>query len=130
MAAPEFVGFWRRLLAALIDLLALFVVAVPLLLALGVRAAPQRGAGMLLAALAVLAFWRLYGATPGKMAIGARIVDAATGGQPAIGRLIVRLLGYFVSALPFFLGFLWIGVSRRKQGFHDKLARTKVIYDD
>jgi len=28
------------------------------------------------------------------------------------------------------LGFFWIGIDRRKQGFHDKLANTVVVYDD
>jgi uncharacterized RDD family membrane protein YckC len=32
--------------------------------------------------------------------------------------------------LPLFAGFAWIAVDRRKQGFHDKIARTVVIYDE
>ena len=40
---------------------------------------------------------------------------------------IIRALGYYVSALPFLLGFFWIIWDRRKQGFHDKLANTVVI---
>jgi uncharacterized RDD family membrane protein YckC len=28
----------------------------------------------------------------------------------------------------FFLGFLWIFVDRRRQGWHDKIANTYVIY--
>jgi len=138
----EYVGFWRRLLAAAIDFLILFVVTTPILLAIYGRryfALVESGASAgfwdfvieyIVPALAVIAFWRRYGATPGKMAIGAKIVDAKTGERPSTARLVVRYFAYLVSALPFFLGFLWIGISRRKQGFHDKIARTMVIYDD
>ncbi|MEO8407836.1 MAG: RDD family protein, partial [Oxalobacteraceae bacterium] len=35
--------------------------------------------------------------------------------------------GYFVSALPFCLGLIWVGLDKRKQGWHDKLAGTVVV---
>lgn len=142
MSGYEYVGFWRRLLAAAIDFLILFVVTTPILLAIYGRryfALVESGASAgfwdfvieyIVPAVAVIAFWRRYGATPGKMAIGAKIVDAKTGERPSTARLVVRYFAYLVSALPFFLGFLWIGISRRKQGFHDKIARTMVINDD
>jgi uncharacterized RDD family membrane protein YckC len=38
-----------------------------------------------------------------------------------------RYLGYFVSAIPLFLGLIWVGIDGRKQGWHDKLAGTVVI---
>jgi uncharacterized RDD family membrane protein YckC len=138
----EYVGFWRRLLAAAIDFLILFVVTTPILLAIYGRRyfeLIESGASAgfwdfvieyIVPAVAVIAFWRRYGATPGKMAIGAKIVDAKTGERPSTARLVLRYFAYLVSALPFFLGFLWIGISRRKQGFHDKIARTMVINDD
>ncbi|MGE5129180.1 MAG: RDD family protein [Sphingomonadaceae bacterium] len=142
MSGYEYVGFWRRLLAAAIDFLILFVVTTPILLAIYGRRyfeLIESGASAgfwdfvieyIVPAVAVIAFWRRYGATPGKMAIGAKIVDAKTGERPSTARLVVRYFAYLVSALPFFLGFLWIGISRRKQGFHDKIARTMVINDD
>ena len=126
----EYVGFWRRLLAALIDLLILFVVTTPILLAIHRRWFLDLAIEYILPAIAAVAFWRLYGATPGKMAVGAKIVDAKSGARPSTARLALRYVAYLVSALPLFLGFIWIGISRRKQGFHDKIARTMVIYDD
>src|SRR5687768_18471491 len=75
----------------------------------------------------VVGFWRTCGATPGKIALGVKIVDAATGGRPSLGRLVLRFLGYLVSALPLYLGFLWAAVDRRKQGWHDKIGLTVVI---
>jgi uncharacterized RDD family membrane protein YckC len=61
------------------------------------------------------------------MAIGARIVDAATGGKPTTGQLIGRYLAYYVSTLPFLIGFIWVGIDQRKRGFHDMLAGTVVV---
>ena len=81
-------------------------------------------------AVAVILFWKYRGATPGKMAISAKIVDAQTGARPATGKLVLRYFAYLASTLPLLLGFVWIAIDRRKQGFHDKIAGTLVIYDD
>jgi uncharacterized RDD family membrane protein YckC len=77
--------------------------------------------------VAIVLFWLYRQATPGKMAISARIVDARTGGKPGIGQLIGRYLGYFVSTMPLFLGLIWVAFDPRKQGWHDKLAGTVVV---
>jgi len=137
------VGFWKRFIAFLIDVLILIVITVPLLLAIYGRSylklVHETGgvAGFwdfmiqyVLPTIAVIVFWRYRGATPGKMAISAKIVDAKTGGRPSTARLVARYFAYIVSTLPLFLGFIWIGIDRRKQGFHDKIAGTLVVYDD
>lgn len=122
----DYAGFWQRLLAVLIDWLIVFVVSTPVSL-LFYRAAPFMP---LLAALAVLAFWRYCGATPGKLAVGVKIVDARTGQPAPTGRLVLRFVCYLVSAAPLYLGFLWIAFDRRKQGWHDKIAGTVVIHEN
>jgi uncharacterized RDD family membrane protein YckC len=66
-------------------------------------------------------------ATPGKMAIGARVVDATTGGAPSTRQLVIRYLGYYVSTIPLLLGLIWVAFDPRKQGWHDKLAGTVVV---
>jgi len=81
----------------------------------------------LLPAVAVILFWIYRQATPGKMAIGAKIVDAKTGGKASTGQLIGRYLAYYVSILPLMLGIIWVGIDAKKQGFHDKLAGTLVV---
>lgn len=78
-------------------------------------------------AVAVLLFWVSRQATPGKMAVGTRIVDARTGGKPSTGQLPGRYAGYYLAMLPFFLGLLWVGFNPRKQGGHDKRAGTVVV---
>jgi uncharacterized RDD family membrane protein YckC len=66
-------------------------------------------------------------ATPGKMAISARVVDASTGNTLSVGQSVGRYLAYFVSILPLGIGLLWVAFDSRKQGWHDKLAGTVVV---
>jgi uncharacterized RDD family membrane protein YckC len=39
----------------------------------------------------------------------------------------LRYAGYFVALLPVGLGILWVAFDARKQGWHDKLAKTVVV---
>lgn len=133
----EYVGFWARVGASLVDTVLLCVILYPVLTAIygrGYWTDPSLVHGpvdvllqWVLPALAIIVFWITRQATPGKMLIHARIVDADSG-QPLTRRqAIVRCLGYYVSLLGLGLGFLWVAWDRRKQGWHDKLAGTVVI---
>lgn len=133
----EYVGFWARVLAALIDTVMLVVITLPLTylaygrLSNGDSAMPQGALDVLinwlLPAAIVLWLWNKLQATPGKMALSARIVDADTGQAPTLTQFLIRYAGYFVSALPLCLGLIWVGIDARKQGWHDKMARTVVV---
>jgi uncharacterized RDD family membrane protein YckC len=72
-------------------------------------------------------FWKYRSATPGKIMLDMKIVDATTGGKPTTGRLLLRYLGYVISVLTLGLAFLWIAFDKRRQGLHDKMANTVVI---
>jgi uncharacterized RDD family membrane protein YckC len=135
---PEYVGFWARFGAAIIDTILMMLILAPILTWLygpgywsglgGWIAGPGDFViNWLLPAVAVILFWVYRQATPGKMAIGAKIVDAKTGGKPSTGQLIDRYLAYYVSIIPFCLGLIWVGIDAKKQGFHDKLAGTLVV---
>jgi uncharacterized RDD family membrane protein YckC len=76
-----------------------------------------------------LFFWYMAGRTPGKALLGLSILSE-TARPLAAGQVVRRLIGYWLSALPLFLGFLWILVDDRRQAWHDKLADTSVIYGD
>ena len=135
----EYVGFWARVGASIVDSVILLVIITPLLVAIygwGYYTDPERAivAGpadflisWVLPALAVIAFWLYRQATPGKMLVGARVVDAETGGALSTGQAIGRYLGYFVSMIPLFLGIIWVAFDPKKQGWHDKLAGTVVV---
>jgi len=135
----EYAGFWVRVGASLIDTLLLLIISYPILGLIygeGYWSGTQVIAGFwdliltyILPAMAIVLFWIYKSATPGKMALKLTIVDADTGGKPTTGRLIGRYLAYYLSALPLCLGFIWVGIDKRKQGWHDKLARTVVVRD-
>jgi uncharacterized RDD family membrane protein YckC len=72
-------------------------------------------------------FWVIIGQTPGKRLLGLRVVR--TDGQKlGLGRAVLRVFGYWISAIPLFFGFFWIIFDRQRQGWHDKFAGTYVIY--
>jgi uncharacterized RDD family membrane protein YckC len=74
-----------------------------------------------------IAFWYLRGQTPGKWLFGVRVVSLG-GGKLGVGQAALRLVGYLVSGIPGYLGFLWI-LGPQRRGFHDRLAHTEVVYD-
>ena len=135
----EYVGFWARVGACLIDTVLAMLIIVPLSLAVYgtsyfsfsntelVSGPADVLISWVLPAVAVVLFWIYRQATPGKMAISARVVDAKTGGTLGVGQSIVRYLGYFVSTIPLGLGLLWVAFNPKKQGWHDKIAGTVVV---
>ena len=134
-----YVGFWARLFASIVDSILLLIVLAPLLrLIYGpdyfdpqrmtLFAGPLDALLNLVApAVAIVLFWTSRRATPGKMLIGAEVVDARTGAALTVPQSIGRYLGYYVSIIPLCLGLVWVAFDRRKQGWHDKLAGTVVI---
>jgi uncharacterized RDD family membrane protein YckC len=72
-------------------------------------------------------FMIIIGQTPGKAVMGLRIVRL-DGGRLSPWHAFIRVVGYVISAVPLYLGFLWVFVDDRRQAWHDKLAGTCVIY--
>ncbi len=77
--------------------------------------------------IAVVLFWFYKSATPGKMALNIKIVDADTGRKLSVGQSIGRYFAYIPATLVFMIGIIWVAFDKRKQGWHDKLAKTVVI---
>jgi uncharacterized RDD family membrane protein YckC len=138
MPAPGrlvYASFWQRVAAQLIDALWML----PLAFGLAVIGSALRGGEDLstggeimlnvICGLVVVIYWASRQATPGKRALGLRIVDADTGGTPPVGRLVARYLGYIVSGAPLGLGYLWMLWDDRSQTWHDKVAATLVVHD-
>ncbi|MES2932979.1 MAG: RDD family protein [Pseudomonadota bacterium] len=133
----EYAGFWIRTGATLIDAVLIIAIADPLLITIygwAYYTEPQFIAGpadflisWVAPAVASILFWMKKQATPGKMAVSAKIVDARTGKSLTLGQSIGRYLGYYVSILPLGLGFFWVAFDPRKQGWHDKMAGTVVV---
>jgi uncharacterized RDD family membrane protein YckC len=133
----EYAGFWIRVWAAIIDSILILLITVPILLTIyGVQYLESQNfikgpldflISWVLPAIAVITFWVYKSATPGKMAISAKIVDAQTGVKPSTGQFVGRYLAYFISGLPLGLGVIWVAFDKRKQAWHDKLAGTVVV---
>ena len=133
----EYAGFWIRVGASLIDTLILLLVTTPILLMIyGDNYWTSESILMgtwdfiisyIFPAIAVIVFWTYKSATPGKMALKLTILDANTGQKPSTSQFIIRYLGYFVSTIPLCLGLIWVGIDKRKQGWHDKMAGTVVV---
>ena len=134
----HYAGFWIRFAATLIDTVILVIVlGVPFTIIFGVDLTDPNAAdpGFVISLLQygipialTVWFWVKHMGTPGKMLLKLQVVDANTGHELSTPQAIGRYLGYYVSIIPFMLGFIWVAFDAKKQGFHDKLAGTVVIY--
>jgi len=128
----QFAGFWRRTGAVMIDSLLLGAVISIIFGPVYVKSAFWTFEGILesiLTLVITVILWVKFVGTPGKLLMGCQVVDADTLGPITTKQAIIRYLGYYVSILSLMLGFLWIAWDKRKQGFHDKIANTVVVYD-
>lgn len=134
-----YAGFWIRAGATIIDTLLVILITWPILIFVygwayfdgektGLIAGPiDFLISWVMPIIVVILFWLKKQATPGKIAVSVRVVDARTGKTMSVTQSISRYFAYFVSFLPLGLGFLWVAFDKKKQGWHDKLAGTVVI---
>ena len=72
-------------------------------------------------------FWSLAGQTPGMRLMGVVVVpDAAP--RLTLWRGLLRMVGVLVCWLTLGLGFALVLVDDRRQGLHDRIAGTLVLY--
>jgi uncharacterized RDD family membrane protein YckC len=123
--ALEYAGFWVRLGAGVIDLL---VLAFMIIIVAYFFPAPVIWvtSGLVISAAYWVGFWIWRGQTPGKMALAIKVIR--TDSSPVKWQCaLCRFLGYIVSAIILFIGFIWVAFDGRKQGIHDKIADTYVV---
>ena len=125
-------GFWVRALAQLIDA-ALLALVGGVLAELGMHQhaldTTVGGLGALLSLLYFSLFWSWLGAgrTVGMRFLGLRVVGT-DGHLIGYGTALIRWLGLVVSLSVLFLGVIWVAFDPQKQGWHDKVAGTYVVY--
>jgi uncharacterized RDD family membrane protein YckC len=76
-----------------------------------------------------IGLWMISGQTLGKSIMGLRIVRA-DGARLKLRNAILRFIGYPISSLLLFLGYLMVLVDRRRQALHDKIGGTIVVYSE
>lgn len=126
-------GFWLRFVAYLLDsLVALVVLCLPVALVVSLFDSPGL---VLLAGLAgAWLYFALFEssslqATPGKLALGLRVVDMQ-GARIGFGRASGRYFGKLVSGMILDIGYLLAAWTGRKQALHDLMADCCVVHRD
>jgi uncharacterized RDD family membrane protein YckC len=131
-----FAGFIMRAIAYIID--GIFITLIALIIGMSAGLATGMSnmeildlayiVSGLVSLVYTIGFWAELGGTPGKIILGMRIVgpDGSLGGI-GWGRALLRMLGYVVSTIPCYLGFIWVALDKDSQGWHDKIARTYVV---
>jgi uncharacterized RDD family membrane protein YckC len=123
--AIEYAGFWVRLGAGVVDLLTsgFAIVSVACLFPAPAIWVPS---GLVISLAYWSGFWVWRGQTPGKMALAIKVIR--TDSSPVKWQCaLFRFLGYIVSLVTLFIGFIWVAFDGRKQGIHDKIADTYVV---
>ena len=123
-AMVPYVGFMRRGVAYLID----GAILTPIVTMLYAALAPETAVyiWLIVACVYFLGFWVWRGQTPGKMAVGIRIVHGESS-SVGFGRAIVRLLIYPLSIVLFPVTWIVIEADKQKRAPHDLVAGTRVI---
>ncbi len=138
-AGLVYAGFWVRVIAFIIDAIALGLLASALAPLLGVRMMFEpstsrfefdyaySGLNTLLGLVYYIGFWSWRGQTVGMMPFNMRVVSADSGQKIDLVRALLRYVGLIISFVVIFIGVIWVAFDPRKQGWHDKIANTLVV---
>ncbi len=138
--AFEYGGFWLRFVAKFIDSLIVGVPVFILAVVVGVMASGGGGnpaaeaafqlvlqlAYYALAAIYTILFVGLKGTTPGKMAVGLKVVRA-DGSAPGFGLATGRFFAEILSGLICYIGYIMAGFDAEKRSLHDHICSTRVV---
>ncbi len=133
----ETVGFWPRLGAYVLDQVALIMLSY-LIFGIPVRVNAttfdlSQLFGMrflydtILSTVYYVGLNGYFGATLGKMVIGAKIVNL-DGSKIGFLKAFLRMLASFLSGIIFCIGYLMVAFREDKRGLHDLIVGTRVIY--
>jgi uncharacterized RDD family membrane protein YckC len=136
-------GFWRRLVAKFLDGVILSVLQIVVAFTIGGLLPDISSWQDGLMALEVIRsmlglfmmigydtlFVGMYGATPGKMALGMEVVRP-DGTPVGYGKAFGRALAEIISAMIFYLGYLIAAFDSQKRTLHDRICGTRVVRKD
>ena len=146
IGARRYAGFWIRFVARLIDGVILAVVGLIIrlpFLPLLPLSGNQIGAGAIplflgltglltLLQVAIGVAYEAYfvstrGGTPGKLALGLKIIRA-DGSPVSAGLAAGRYFAQWISALTLAIGYIMAGFDDQKRSLHDRICDTRVIH--
>jgi uncharacterized RDD family membrane protein YckC len=135
----SYAGFWIRVVAWIIDAIALAILT-GAFAPLGGGGMPMtvesngvtvnyytNAVGTLIGLVYFVGLWAWRGQTIGMIPFRLYVVRVEDGLKPDIVRAFLRYVGLIISFVVFALGVIWVAFDGRKQGWHDKLAQTVVI---
>ena len=132
----NFAGFWIRFLAWAIDEALLWGILILLAIPFGILTLFGDESNPLWFIIAISwfvlrEFYFIYfhcktGQTIGKKMLNLKVIKE-NGASLSWTDAFVRWLLYKISSAVLFLGLFWIGIDGKKQGWHDKVAKTYVI---
>jgi len=67
------------------------------------------------------------GQTPGMKAMKIKLIGTDGTYPIGYGKGFLRWIGMIISAVVILLGYVWILIDKKKQGWHDKIAGTYVV---
>ena len=130
MSALEIASVGQRFGAFLVD----FVISVLVGIVGMVIGSAMGGDGSVVNFVLSIGYWIVVlimvatrGQSPGKMAIGIKIVKT-DGRSIGFGTTLLReIIGKIISSIILLLGYIWILFDGQRQGWHDKIASTYVV---
>lgn len=145
----QYGNFWRRFAAKFIDGLALWVCSAVFNVGLAVfffgspnffrpdmrgvglsRVFAYQGLSMAVSIVVGLCygifFIRRFNATPGKMALGLKLVRA-DGSTLSVGRIIGRYFSEWISSMILLIGYIMAAFDDERRALHDRICDTRVI---
>lgn len=129
----KYAGFGIRLVATLIDFILLslirWIVSVLLKMPLGEGGANVASIVSLIISISYYVVYQAkYGQTIGKKAMNIKVITY-DGETPTMFAFFLReVIGKTISAIILFIGYLMVIWDAKKQGLHDKIASTYVVY--
>ncbi|MCW8808147.1 MAG: RDD family protein [Rhodanobacter sp.] len=157
VALEDYAGFWKRVAAYIVDAIILYIPSMLIQKMMGgaaaeaamkqaqlsaagnpelVMAAMSQFYATMMPAILITAVltWLYFAAcessawqaTVGKLALGIRVTDMH-GARISFARALGRYPAKYLSAIIFFVGFMMVAWTQRKQGLHDLIAGTLVL---
>lgn len=136
MENQEFIGFWKRVVAYIIDVVIVMVVAfvVSIILRMVMTFSSEEAVGQMAMSVYTIVFFSYFillessakQATVGKGLLGMKVINR-DGERLSILNAAGRNIARILSGLIFAIGYLMVLFTKKRQALHDILAKTYVV---